>query len=50
MTAYSLGYFDVPKKLNSDELGARLHLSGSTVVEHLNKAERRLLAAIIGEA
>jgi hypothetical protein len=50
MTAYALGYFDVPKRVNSDELGARLHLSGSTVVEHLNKAERRLLEGIIGEA
>jgi hypothetical protein len=50
MTAYALGYYDVPKKVNSDELGARLHLSGSTVVEHLNKAERRLLDGIIRQA
>ncbi len=45
--AYKLGYFDVPKKINSDELAARLHLDGSTVVEHLNKAEHRLLAGIL---
>ncbi len=50
ITAYSLGYYNVPKRINSDELGSRLHLSGSTVVEHLNKAERRLLGGIIGEA
>jgi DNA-binding CsgD family transcriptional regulator len=48
--AYKLGYFDVPKKINSDQLGARLHLTGSTVVEHLGKAERRLIASIIDEA
>jgi hypothetical protein len=47
--AFRLGYFDVPKKVNSDELGARLHLSGSTVVEHLNKAENRMLASIVGK-
>jgi len=47
--AYKLGYFDVPKKINSDEVARRLHLTGSTVVEHLSKAERRLLVGIIGE-
>ena len=47
--AYRLGYFDVPKKVNSDELGERLHLTGSTVVEHLGKAEQRLLEGILGE-
>lgn len=49
LLAYKLGYFDVPRKINSDELAARLHLSGSTVVEHLSKAERRLLGGILGE-
>lgn len=47
--AYKLGYFDLPKKVNSDELAAHLHLTGSTVVEHLSKAEHRILAGIIGE-
>lgn len=47
--AFKLGYFDVPKKLNSDDLASRLHLTGSTVVEHLSKAERRILAGIIDE-
>lgn len=47
--AYRLGYFDVPKKLNSDELASRLNLTGSTVVEHLSKAERRILAGILEE-
>lgn len=47
--AYRLGYYDVPKKVNSDELGSRLHLTGSTVVEHLNKAERRILSGVLEE-
>ncbi len=46
---YKLGYFDVPKKINPDELAAHLHLTGSTVVEHLSKAEHRLLAGILNE-
>ncbi len=50
LLAYKLGYFDVPKRINSDQLGKRLNLTGSTVVEHLGKAEHRLLAGIIGEA
>lgn len=47
--AYKLGYYDVPKKINSDELASHFHLTGSTVVEHLGKAEHRLLASILGE-
>jgi hypothetical protein len=49
LLAFKLGYFDVPKKINSDELATRLRLTGSTVVEHLNKAEHRLLTGIIIE-
>ena len=37
------------KRINSDELAARLHRTGSTVVEHLRKADHRLLKGIIGE-
>ena len=47
--AYRLGYYDVPKKVNSDELGSRLHLAGSTVVEHLDKAEHRILNGVLEE-
>jgi predicted DNA binding protein len=47
--AYKLGYFDVPKRINSDELAQRFNLTGSTVVEHLAKAEHRLIAGIIDE-
>lgn len=47
--AYKLGYYDVPKRINSDDLGARLRLTGSTVAEHLSKAERRLLAGMIDQ-
>jgi HTH DNA binding domain len=47
--AYRLGYYDVPRKISSDALAEALHLRGGTVVEHLRKAELRMLAGILGE-
>jgi len=46
-TAYRYGYYDIPRKLNSDELAAKLNIVNSTAVEHLRKAERRLLVQIL---
>ena len=48
--AYELGYFEVPKKINSIELAARLNLTDATVVEHLGKAKKRLLGEILDKA
>ncbi len=47
LTAYSLGYYDVPRKTSSEELAKRLKLGTSTYAEHLRKAERALLASIL---
>jgi len=49
ISAYRLGYYDVPRKISSDELAEALHLRGATVVEHLRKAELRMLAGILGD-
>lgn len=49
VTAFELGYYDVPRKLNTDELASRLGLGNSTVVEHIRKAERRLLVEMLGK-
>jgi predicted DNA binding protein len=48
--AYRLGYYDVPRKINSEHLAEKANLGSSTVVEHLRKAERRLLAQIMAES
>ena len=49
LTAYALGYYDVPRRISSDELSVHLNLDKSTIVEHLRKAERKLIASIIAE-
>lgn len=48
--AFKLGYYDLPRKLNSDQLANQLNLANSTVVEHVRKAERRILAQMLGES
>lgn len=47
VTAYKLGYYDIPRKITSEELAGRLGLVNSTVVEHLRKAEQRLIVHIL---
>jgi len=49
ISAFKLGYFDVPRTINSEQLAARLNLGSSTVVEHVRKAERRLLVEMLGK-
>src|SRR5919108_2649893 len=47
LTAYALGYYDVPRRISSDDLSRHLNVDKSTIVEHLRKAERKLIASII---
>ena len=47
LTAYALGYYDVPRKISSDDLSRHLNVDKSTIVEHLRKAERKLMGGII---
>ena len=47
-SAYKLGYYDVPRRISSEQLGRSLGMQAATVVEHLRKAEKRLLDAILG--
>lgn len=47
LAAYGLGYYDVPRRISSEELGRRLNVDKSTLVEHLRKAEKRLLSAVL---
>jgi DNA-binding CsgD family transcriptional regulator len=49
LTAYALGYYDMPRRLSSDELSRHLKVDKSTIVEHLRKAERKLIGSIIAE-
>ncbi len=47
LTGYALGYYDVPRRISSDELSRHLNVDKSTIVEHLRKAERKLIGSII---
>lgn len=47
LTAYALGYYDVPRRISSNDLSRHLNVDKSTVVEHLRKAERKLISSII---
>ncbi|MGA2663587.1 MAG: helix-turn-helix domain-containing protein [Nitrososphaerales archaeon] len=49
LSALKLGYYDVPRRVSSEELARRLHIREPTLVLHRRKAERRLLAAVAGE-
>jgi len=46
-SAYRLGYYDLPKRINSEDLAHRLGMRSSTMVVHRIKAERRILAALL---
>jgi hypothetical protein len=47
LTAFALGYYEVPRKISSEELSSHLNADKSTVVEHLRKAEKKLIGSII---
>lgn len=49
-TAYELGYYDRPRRISSEQLAQKLNLAKSTFVAHRRKAERRMLAEVLGEA
>ena len=46
--AYELGYYDVPRGTSTAEVAAELGVDDSTVAEHLQRAERNVLATLLG--
>ena len=42
--AIEKGYFEIPKKVNLEELSQQMKLSRTTFLEHLRKAERKILS------
>jgi len=49
IAAYKLGYYDIPRRINSEKLAKKLNIGNSTFGEHLRKAERRLLINTLAE-
>lgn len=49
ITAYKLGYYDVPRRISTEAVARRLNLVKSTFSAHVRKAERRLLTEMLSE-
>lgn len=47
VSAFEHGYYETPRRVNSQELAKKLNLKSSTLVEHRRKAEQRILAQIL---
>jgi hypothetical protein len=47
--SYRLGYFDQPRRLNAGELAEKMGINKSTLLEHIHKAEKRLIGQIIAQ-
>jgi hypothetical protein len=48
VAAYRLGYYDEPRRISSLELAKRMKVGSSTLINHRRRAERHLLAELIG--
>lgn len=46
-TAFGLGYYEIPRRATHEDIAAALELSGSTVDEHLRKAESTLMEQLL---
>ncbi|MBU7028086.1 MAG: helix-turn-helix domain-containing protein, partial [Theionarchaea archaeon] len=42
--AIEKGYFEIPKKVNLEELSTQMKISRTTFLEHLRKAEKKILS------
>ncbi len=45
--SYRLGYFDHPRKVNASDLADKMEVNKSTLLEHIHKAEKRLIGHIL---
>jgi predicted DNA binding protein len=45
--AYRYGYYDIPTGISSERLAEKVNISKPTLLEHLRKAERRILTELL---
>jgi HTH DNA binding domain len=49
LSAYTSGYYKVPRKVNLDVLARRQNINKSTFAEHLAKAENHLISRVLAD-
>ena len=49
IASYRLGYYDVPRRISSEQLSKKLNLHKSALAAHRRKAELRVLSQILKE-
>jgi len=47
IAAYRHGYYDIPTRIGSERLSQKMNISKPTLLEHLRKAERRIMTEIL---
>lgn len=48
-TAFEMGYYEVPREISTEDIATELDVDPSTVAEHLQRAERNLMAHHLSE-
>ena len=49
LESYRSGFFDHPRRINAGELAVKMSMHKTTLLEHIHKAEKRLIGHILGQ-
>ncbi len=50
ITAFKLGYYDIPRRIDSTALAKEMGITNPAFVQHRRKAERRILAKLMSDS